>query len=342
MACGVPGSGPGAAAVAKTSVSPSRLQIDGIGDLWTLAQLLFKGGGASIQNVDRPEKVFTIILHGLEVGLAPTQALANIMMQPNGRCSIWGDGALALVRASGLLAKHVPETVTGDGDDRTATCIVQRKDEPEARFTFSMREAKAAGLISRSLGKDGKGTGPWITYPDRMLKMRARGFALRDVFPDVLKGLVTAEEAQDTLDVETGAPRVVQVQATVDGPSVVESNGTAPGVPVGGDGGPKALPPADSTTPPPDGPPTPDQMARLAWIKRQLAVSKSLTEKADIDAAWKELLGGYASDGTARKGDAPGVASVKEFTHAAAAKFLAAEEPKHDPFIHPPESSRAA
>ena len=27
--------------------------------------------------------------------------------------------------------------------------------------------------------------------------MRARGFALRDAFPDVLRGLVTAEEAQD-------------------------------------------------------------------------------------------------------------------------------------------------
>jgi hypothetical protein len=30
-----------------------------------------------------------------------------------------------------------------------------------------------------------------------MLAMRARGFALRDAFPDVLKGLITAEEAQD-------------------------------------------------------------------------------------------------------------------------------------------------
>jgi hypothetical protein len=33
-----------------------------------------------------------------------------------------------------------------------------------------------------------------------MLAMRARGFALRDAFPDVLKGLITAEEAQDFPD----------------------------------------------------------------------------------------------------------------------------------------------
>jgi hypothetical protein len=30
-----------------------------------------------------------------------------------------------------------------------------------------------------------------------MLQLRARGFALRDAFPDILRGLVTAEEAQD-------------------------------------------------------------------------------------------------------------------------------------------------
>ena len=37
--------------------------------------------------------------------------------------------------------------------------------------------------------------------------MRARGFALRDAFPDVLKGMITAEEAQDyPSDVYRNAP----------------------------------------------------------------------------------------------------------------------------------------
>jgi hypothetical protein len=30
-----------------------------------------------------------------------------------------------------------------------------------------------------------------------MLKMRARGFAIRDAFPDVLSGIITREEAED-------------------------------------------------------------------------------------------------------------------------------------------------
>ena len=39
--------------------------------------------------------------------------------------------------------------------------------------------------------------GPWQQYPKRMRQMRARAFALRDVFPDVLRGLPVAEEIMD-------------------------------------------------------------------------------------------------------------------------------------------------
>src|SRR6185369_4935229 len=39
--------------------------------------------------------------------------------------------------------------------------------------------------------------GPWETYPDRMLKLRARGFAARDGFADILRGVRSTEEALD-------------------------------------------------------------------------------------------------------------------------------------------------
>jgi hypothetical protein len=44
-----------------------------------------------------------------------------------------------------------------------------------------------------------------------MLQLRARGFALRDAFPDVLKGLVTAEEAGDYPTAEAVRPSVTQL-----------------------------------------------------------------------------------------------------------------------------------
>src|SRR5262249_4628841 len=38
-------------------------------------------------------------------------------------------------------------------------------------------------------------------YRPRMMKMRARSWALRDKFADVLRGLHSAEEAQDMVDI---------------------------------------------------------------------------------------------------------------------------------------------
>ena len=55
--------------------------------------------------------------------------------------------------------------------------------------TFSIAEARKARLLGKS--------GPWQDYRGRMLQMRARGFALRDGFADVLKGLNIREEVED-------------------------------------------------------------------------------------------------------------------------------------------------
>lgn len=130
-----------------------------------------------------PGNVIVAIQWGAELGLPPLQAMQNIAVI-NGRPSIWGDAVLAIVRASGLLV-----SITEDLRDDGATCTVQRRGEDPVARTFTVEDAKKAGLFGKQ--------GPWQQYPKRMLQMRARGFALRDVFPDVLRGVYIAEEALD-------------------------------------------------------------------------------------------------------------------------------------------------
>ena len=144
---------------------------------------------------------------GAEIGLSPMQALQSIAVV-NGRPSVYGDAALAVAKASPV-CEYVTETIEGEGDAMVAVCEAKRRGYPSATVVrFSVADAKKASLWGKS--------GPWSSYPRRMLQMRARGFALRDAFPDVLKGLVTAEEAQDYPTTE--APAVVaraQEPATV-------------------------------------------------------------------------------------------------------------------------------
>ena len=132
----------------------------------------------------KPGNCLIAMQWGAELGLKPLQSLQNLAVI-NGRPALWGDAVLALV-----LASPVCEYVTEDDDGHTATCRVKRKGSPEQIRTFSVEDAQKAGLLGKQ--------GPWTQYPKRMRQMRARAFALRDVFPDVLRGMPVAEEVMDT------------------------------------------------------------------------------------------------------------------------------------------------
>ncbi len=141
------------------------------------------------KSYDRNEnRIMVGIMHGMEVGLPPMAALQSIAVI-NGMPCIWGDGALGLVLGSGLV-EDMSETTEGKGDDETAVCIFKRKDrKTPIEGRFSIGDAKKAKLWGKA--------GPWTNYPARMLKMRARAFAMRDGFADVLRGIRIAEEIAD-------------------------------------------------------------------------------------------------------------------------------------------------
>lgn len=127
--------------------------------------------------------ILVAVQWGMELGLQPMQAMQNIAVI-NGRPSLWGDAVIALVKSSPACEYVVEET-----SDDAAVCRVKRHGEPEQSRTFTKADALKAGLLNKQ--------GPWTQYPKRMLQMRARSWALRDVFPDVLRGMPIAEELQD-------------------------------------------------------------------------------------------------------------------------------------------------
>lgn len=132
----------------------------------------------------KPANCLIAMQWGAEVGLKPLQAIQNIAVI-NGRPALWGDSLIALAR-SHPACEYIVET----DDGKAAYCKVKRRGEPEQVRSFSVDDAKAAGLAGKQ--------GPWTQYPKRMRQMRARAFALRDIFPDALKGLPVAEEVLDT------------------------------------------------------------------------------------------------------------------------------------------------
>lgn len=255
----------------------------------------------------RPGNCLVAMQMGAELGLQPTQALQNIAVV-NGRPAVWGDAALAIVKAHPLYA-GIDESIVGEGKDRKAVCVVSRKGEKDVTSEFSVVDAIRAGLW------DNDKKPVWKSYPDRMLKMRARGFALRDQFPDALKGIYLAEEAQD-IPIErevTGEHTFAPKQESADdklksalkkeGDSSVEpkadaSPKTAPDpAELSATGGEDEDSPAESDDPP--GAALLKYTERLAKAQSQKVVHqqvREINEAKDLSKDEKQQLRDYATD----------------------------------------------
>lgn len=154
-----------------------------------MAELIANSGMVPQQYDGKPGAVLVAIEMGAELGLQPMAAIQNIAVI-NGRPSLWGDAGLAIVRTHPQFVDIVEEL-----DGHTAVCTIKRHGSSPITRMFSWDDAKKAGLASKK--------GPWSQYPKRMLQMRARWFAMRDAFPDALRGVHSAEESLDMVIEQT-------------------------------------------------------------------------------------------------------------------------------------------
>jgi hypothetical protein len=101
--------------------------------VFRLATAISKSGLAPSTMKD-PEKLVVAIMHGLEIGLPPMQAVQKIAVI-NGRPALWGDAVPALLWSKGF---KIEEGVA----DGIATCTIIRPDGTRITRTFTETEAK--------------------------------------------------------------------------------------------------------------------------------------------------------------------------------------------------------
>jgi hypothetical protein len=157
-----------------------------IDDLWRFCGIVVKT--TFCPKGFTPETCLVAIQFGMEVGLTPMQALQNVAVI-SGKPALFGDAPLALCRThQDWQPGAFKEWTEGEGEDMVAYCQVGRRGEELITQSFSWQDAKRAGLT---------GSDTYRKYPQRMLMFRARGWALRDMYGDKLKGLWSEHEARD-------------------------------------------------------------------------------------------------------------------------------------------------
>jgi hypothetical protein len=165
-----------------------------------MAQILVSSG-LTPRGVDTPQKAFLIMAQGRELGLSTMQSLGNIYVV-EGKVSLSSDLMAAMVLKSPVCEYLRCAEMTSE----RATYLAKRKGGAEFRYSFSWEDAVKAGLTNRPNYK---------ANPADMLRHRALSKCVRAVFPDVVAGLYSRDEAEDIVDV-TPRQSVVEVvqQAT--------------------------------------------------------------------------------------------------------------------------------
>lgn len=165
------------------------IEIATTADLMRFAEMVAASELAPPAYRGKPANVFVAVEMGREIGLSPMHALQSIAVI-NGRPSVYGDALLAIIRSRDVVESH-DERYEGTPfeDDFRAIVTTKRRGQAPHTQEFSVGDAKQAKLWRKA--------GPWTDYPKRMLLWRARSWAIRDVYGDVLAGLHVAEEAID-------------------------------------------------------------------------------------------------------------------------------------------------
>lgn len=143
--------------------------------------------------------IFTAILRGRAIGLDAATA-CSVFHNVEGKLTMHAELIAGLVMRSGKADYFEFEESTHE----RATMVTRRAGRPtERRITWTIDDALRAGLMQR--GPDGKPRGVsrsgkpsnWDKYPRVMLRWRATTELAHAVYPEVVVGLVTPDEASE-------------------------------------------------------------------------------------------------------------------------------------------------
>ena len=135
--------------------------------------------------ISTPDQAAMIILTGRELGIPAMQALRTVNVI-QGKPALSAELMAALVLRAGNRIDWVNST------EQSATCKITRKDGSSFAGSFTIAEAKRAGLV-----KDGGG---WTKYPAALLRARALSLTARAICPDAIAGFYIPEELGADVD----------------------------------------------------------------------------------------------------------------------------------------------
>ncbi len=155
-------------------------------------------------SINTPEKAVAIMTKGVELGIPPMQAFSHIYI-------ISGKPGISAELMLSLILRAIPNLPINykRRDDQACVIVVTRPGSKPEEFSFTIEDAKRAGLMSNST---------WQKYPRAMLRSRCISEMARSLFPDLLMGCsytpeelgASVNEEGEVIEVKAESPKKIE------------------------------------------------------------------------------------------------------------------------------------
>jgi len=180
---------------ALTVVHTQAIEPQSMPELRQLAKSVSDAGlGAKLTEA----QALIIMMTGRDLGLSYAQSMRAFHIV-SGKPVLSADAMVAVC----LRSDQCEYFRTVESSSTSCTVEAKRKGSEPSRLSFTLDDAKRAGLLSNA---------NWSKYPAQMLRARAKSALARDLFPDILLGLYDPDELEQA---PTPAQHV-EVEATIE------------------------------------------------------------------------------------------------------------------------------
>jgi hypothetical protein len=149
---------------------------------------------------DTPQQALIVAMAGKDLGFSYTQALRAFHIV-KGKPTLSADGMVAACLARPDACEFFRPVRVSETE---AVWVTKPRGADPIEYRFTMEDAQRAGLVNDMYKK----------HPKRMLSARCKSYLARDVYPQILMGLVTDDEALEIAERQQ-APRARHVVAEV-------------------------------------------------------------------------------------------------------------------------------
>ncbi len=174
--------------------------------MWRVAKVFSASGMVPKHFQNKPEACFVAVQMAVRLEVDPFMFMQNTYLSPDGKPAMEGKLAIALINARGPFIAGINFEFSGEGDDYGCTAFgIHKGDGKRRELRVDIALAKSEGWWSRNK--------KWQSITDQMLRYRSGAWLGKAICPEVLMGMQTADEVEDTGTLRAGVDGVYQPSA---------------------------------------------------------------------------------------------------------------------------------